>query len=459
MARSARINWLLRVLVGTAGMVTGVALGFGAMRVLKVAAMPTTTLNGTLTLGEQNGASAASDARRSRSARPTRARKPSTLPDTLPPLVPRYAWPPEPESPPHVDAGRFADALELLCRERGAAGFVRDVIAPALLEQAIAFSADPFLIAALVSRRGCRDRADGGFTGLAPEIYADSIREGQYRFAAFDGERFESVSLDVSAFRFEPAVLRTPAGHFYFAAAFLGAWARQHRGLDVAFSQTPHRHYVAHFAWGDAVGSARQETFVLIERRRILEYYDAIEPRPPITYRGVLLASPLDGAPRLVVSGLGEARGNGTRPHRGVDYESTAGEPVRAIADGVVVFSGIDLPGTLHRVIDIDTQTDVDLEAMGHGGFYVCVEHQREPHPVKSCYMHLQRLSVRQGRVVTRGEEIGQVGSTGSSSMGPHLHFEIHVREGVVPATEVLEGLALGRPRTTFTGPTETSTP
>lgn len=456
-AQSAR-RWSFRVIAFAAGLVSGAALGAGATQLLRFAAASQVVAFGG---GPGQGVDQASESTARRiSHRPIVARRPQTLPDALPGIIPHYAWPVEPESPSHVDAGRFADAIELVCRERGSAGVVRDVIAPALLEQAIAFSADPFLMAALVSRNGCRDRGDGrGFTGLVPELYAESIRGGQYRFAAYVEDRFESVTLDVSAQRFEPANLRTPNGHFYFAAAFLGAWARQHRGLDVAFAQTQHRHYVSHYVWGDKVGSPRQETWILIERRRILEYYDAIEPMSPITFRGVVMSSPLDGAPRFVASGLGEPRGNGTRPHRGVDYESTIGEPVRAIADGTVVFSGLDLPGQGGRILDPDFQAEIDLEEAGHGGFYVCVEHVFEEERVKSCYMHLQRLSVRQGRVVVRGEEIGQVGSTGSSSMGPHLHFEIHVREGVLPATEVLQGLALGRTRTEFEGPTDAPPP
>lgn len=425
------------------GVIVGAAFGTGAFSLLRFSTIPIAGV-----LVDDDSPSDEPHADVARSARPTQARRASTPPERLPALAPRYAWPAEPQAPSHVDRGRFTEAMTLLCRGRGSATLVHNVLAPAILDRSVVFGVDPFLVAALVSRRGCREHDDaGGYTGLVPELYASSIRRGEYHFAAFVDGRFETQQLDVSAFRFEPAMLRTPAAHFYFVAAFLGAWEKQHRGMDVAFPQQEHRHYVSHFLWGDSVGSARQENWILVDRRRILEYYDATEPMRPIRFRDVEMSSPLDGAPRLVVSGLGEPRGNGTRPHRGVDYESSAGEPVRAIADGTVVFSGVDLPGTAHRHIDLDVQSEVDLEELGHGGFYVCVEHRGGEDPVKSCYMHLLELSVRQGRVVRRGEEIGQVGSTGSSSMGPHLHFEIHAREGVLPATEVLRGIALGRSR------------
>lgn len=39
-------------------------------------------------------------------------------------------------------------------------------------------------------------------------------------------------------------------------------------------------------------------------------------------------------------------------------------------------------------------------------------------------YAHMSRISVRKGQKVTKGQEIGRIGSTGNST-GPHLHLEI----------------------------------
>jgi murein DD-endopeptidase MepM/ murein hydrolase activator NlpD len=46
------------------------------------------------------------------------------------------------------------------------------------------------------------------------------------------------------------------------------------------------------------------------------------------------------------------------------------------------------------------------------------------PSGYETWYAHLQRLDVSKGDQVTRGEQIGQMGSTGYST-GPHLHFEV----------------------------------
>jgi len=43
-------------------------------------------------------------------------------------------------------------------------------------------------------------------------------------------------------------------------------------------------------------------------------------------------------------------------------------------------------------------------------------------------YGHLSKIETAEGKEVTRGEVIGQVGSTGRST-GPHLHYEVRINE------------------------------
>ena len=49
--------------------------------------------------------------------------------------------------------------------------------------------------------------------------------------------------------------------------------------------------------------------------------------------------------PRVISSKPGADRDRGLRMHRGVDVDAAMHEPVLAMADGVVSFAGVDLPG------------------------------------------------------------------------------------------------------------------
>ena len=59
-------------------------------------------------------------------------------------------------------------------------------------------------------------------------------------------------------------------------------------------------------------------------------------------------------------------------------------------------------------------------------GNYVLIQHSNG---LQTAYGHLNSISVVKGQQVSRGQQIGLIGSTGQSS-GPHLHFEV-IRNGV----------------------------
>jgi hypothetical protein len=90
--------------------------------------------------------------------------------------------------------------------------------------------------------------------------------------------------------------------------------------------------------------------------------------------------------------------------HNGIDLIAPAGTPIHA-ADG----------GTVALLQSID-------QSGGYGNF-ICLQHR--PH-LATCYAHLSAVAagLQVGDRVRRGEVIGLVGSTGSSS-APHLHFEV----------------------------------
>lgn len=89
------------------------------------------------------------------------------------------------------------------------------------------------------------------------------------------------------------------------------------------------------------------------------------------------------------------------RFHAGIDFGDPTGAPVFAGEAGRVVSAG--WRGGYGNAIVID-----------HGG------------GLATLYAHLSRVSVSSGSRVTRGQTIGEVGSTGYST-GPHLHFEVRV--------------------------------
>ncbi len=87
--------------------------------------------------------------------------------------------------------------------------------------------------------------------------------------------------------------------------------------------------------------------------------------------------------------------------HTGLDFRASAGDPVRATANGKVVSAG--WAGGYGRMVEID-----------HGN------------GLSTRYGHLSEIGVRVGEPIKIGQVIGAVGSTGRST-GPHLHYETRI--------------------------------
>jgi len=86
--------------------------------------------------------------------------------------------------------------------------------------------------------------------------------------------------------------------------------------------------------------------------------------------------------------------------HTGIDFTAATGTPIYATGDGTVKEAGYDNGGYGNNVV------------VNHGYGYA------------SLYAHMQKVKVRVGDRVKRGEVIGWIGSTGKST-GPHLHYEV----------------------------------
>lgn len=103
------------------------------------------------------------------------------------------------------------------------------------------------------------------------------------------------------------------------------------------------------------------------------------------------------------------------------------GRAVMAACDGIVeeVFDGLDNTGENTDLEKVETQYGEHARIDGN---HVLIRHEDNE---ISLYAHLLKdsISVKVGERVRAGQEIGKVGSSGSSFL-PHLHFHV-MREGI----------------------------
>lgn len=120
---------------------------------------------------------------------------------------------------------------------------------------------------------------------------------------------------------------------------------------------------------------------------------------------------PVKGSFRFT-SGYGPRWG---KMHRGVDFAAKSRSPIYATAEGVVTEA-----------------------AWGSGyGRAVYVKHA---FGIETRYAHLAKIRVKKGQRVSRGQRIGDMGSSGRST-GTHLHYEIRVNgKDVNPMTYIKAG-------------------
>lgn len=98
--------------------------------------------------------------------------------------------------------------------------------------------------------------------------------------------------------------------------------------------------------------------------------------------------------------------------HNGVDFAGKEGAGVVAVASGIVIKSGLE-PG-IGNVLEVD-----------HGEGYI------------TRYGHNKQNLVKAGDLVSKGQVIAAIGSTGRST-GPHVHFEVFKNgRSVDPATYI----------------------
>ena len=122
--------------------------------------------------------------------------------------------------------------------------------------------------------------------------------------------------------------------------------------------------------------------------------------------------------------------------HDGVDLGATRNTPILAAAAGTVI----------RVVCNVSTNNcDVDGNRTLSGcGWYAEVQHAGN---IVTRYCHMvRRPGVSVGQTVAKGQILGYVGTSGSSS-GPHLHFEVHLNAPPATHANAVDPVAFMRAR------------
>lgn len=109
----------------------------------------------------------------------------------------------------------------------------------------------------------------------------------------------------------------------------------------------------------------------------------------------------MDEAPVFMapLNGMITNRFNYNNKHYGIDIVADIDEVIKTMWNGTVVFA--------------------DWSA--EGGYTIGIQHDKN---IFSVYKHNAELLCHEGDIVQTGDPIAIIGSSGSTSTGPHLHFE-----------------------------------
>lgn len=103
--------------------------------------------------------------------------------------------------------------------------------------------------------------------------------------------------------------------------------------------------------------------------------------------------------------------------HKGIDFTAPHGTAIQATGNGKVI-------RVQHRKFGYGKNVIID-----HGFGYTTL------------YAHMSDIIVKKGDIVTKGQKIGTIGSTGTST-APHLHYEVRINgREVNPIDYCMDGL------------------
>ena len=121
---------------------------------------------------------------------------------------------------------------------------------------------------------------------------------------------------------------------------------------------------------------------------------------------------PVEGTISSTYGRRDTATGSVPKDHTGTDIAAPMGTKIKSATEGEVVL----------------------VSEEGDYGKHIKVQIGE----VSIIYAHCNQIYVNQGDMVTQGQEIAEVGSTGNST-GPHLHFEIRYSERTIDPQSILE--------------------
>ena len=159
---------------------------------------------------------------------------------------------------------------------------------------------------------------------------------------------------------------------------------------------------------GGALEENKEETEQVEENQNLSqEEQDILDVKNTTSF-----IKPIEGTISSVYGYRETATGTVPKDHTGTDIAAVTGTKIKSATEGQVVLASEEGDYGKHIKVQIGE--------------------------VSIIYAHCNALYVKEGDMVTQGQEIAEVGSTGNST-GPHLHFEIRISERTVDPQKILE--------------------
>lgn len=136
-------------------------------------------------------------------------------------------------------------------------------------------------------------------------------------------------------------------------------------------------------------------------KREIKAQHQVYDRVTPVRYWRSAFIKPVPGGVSGTFGRRSIINGEPRNPHGGIDLRGAKGTPVMASGGGKVAL----------------------IQDSFFGGQIILIDHGLG---LVTAYRHLDKVQVKNGQMVAKGQIIGQVGMTGRVT-GPHLHFDVHL--------------------------------